>query len=453
MASDIRRLKAKLLVSMIREKIYKQLLIRHLNIQQPIDDSIDESLVEELIEMNTDFEPKNKRKSPPTSPSGRKKVQNTEVPKQCPFEGVYYTELSDDVKNLEVQSEDEKYVVVIDDEDEDEKQKQKQSTTIEAVKETISQFISSLKTSRNYNILLTNIREQHCLAQSFIVPEDYKNFIQNHLEKVKEVFTERGWTLKKISMNVFSRLLSPLDYLITMTEGFEKKVIEPEDIHQFQLSLEVYCNQLKTFNTFDPIPVYKFFVNFSVCLFPLETLSEMVVKAISETLTYFGDENELDPYAFYYLTKVDSDTGKRFWSMDCRLEKFTLELGLCIKNQCVELFKKIYKECLHTNTFIENYKGKYHVLEYQCEQLLQNLFLSMNFHRFNTLLRTLVQKHSQFSASPTMDVLDFVLDDKEQKLTWKEHVSDPKDVLDVVQYIFDGIGETNAKKLCLNYEK
>ena len=77
MASDIRRLKAKLLVSMIREKIYKQLLIRHLNIQQPIDDSIDESLVEELIEMNTDFEPKNKRKSPPTSPSGRKKVQNT----------------------------------------------------------------------------------------------------------------------------------------------------------------------------------------------------------------------------------------------------------------------------------------------------------------------------------------------------------------------------------------
>ena len=48
-----------------------------------------------------------------------------------------------------------------------------------------------------------------------------------------------------------------------------------------------------------------------------------------------------DPYSFYTLDKFSKD--KRLWSMDCRLEDFTLGLSRSILPYAISIFKIMYK--------------------------------------------------------------------------------------------------------------
>jgi hypothetical protein len=73
------------------------------------------------------------------------------------------------------------------------------------------------------------------------------------------------------------------------------------------------------------------------------------------------------------LEKIKED--KRCWKMECRLEDFSTDFADNVLPYCISLFRKIYKDVFEDNIYRPDYMTKSQILEFDCEQLVQNIIL------------------------------------------------------------------------------
>ena len=78
-------------------------------------------------------------------------------------------------------------------------------------------------------------------------------------------------------------------------------------------------------------------------------------------------------YSFYYL--YDIDINNKRWNLDCRLEEFYNDLADNVLTYCSELFRKYYFEIYGDNEYRDSYWEKCEFLQYDQEQLLNNIIL------------------------------------------------------------------------------
>jgi hypothetical protein len=135
--------------------------------------------------------------------------------------------------------------------------------------------------------------------------------------------------------------------------------------------------------------------------------------------------------------------------MDCRLEHLVDELILGIRQFVITNFRKIYKICVGHNEYVEDYKTKSEILEFDCEQLLKNLFLSTNNLRFNEKVRTAVRNTSTHVATNN-DKFDFIQDDKEQLSNFRQYRMEDNEIVKLIQELFDNIDSGNALEFYQN---
>lgn len=317
----------------------------------------------------------------------------------------------------------------------------------------INAEMESLKHTRNYNLSLQKVKQmRNNTIQSNLSIDNYISYVKSQLEEIKSIFIRKSWSEQKISLNIFPKFLTPLEYLFTLTPGLSKQVVDIEDIQKFIPSslMQIECN-----GPFSHEHFYKFFVNPSICLWSLSNLIKRLISNSSKTLVYYPFEMQTkaeDHYSFYYLFS-ETDSVKH-WKMDCRLEKLTTELIQVIQNYCIYLFREIYQNCLKTNAYIPKYKSRFSVLEVQSEQLLQNLFLTTQFHTINKILREYVEEYATINLNleTTENIVDFKNDDIHQKLNFQDFsISDSKEYIDMTKRLFDGIDDDEAADFFKDY--
>jgi hypothetical protein len=319
---------------------------------------------------------------------------------------------------------------------------------IDICKDEIKNSFDSIKDSRNYTQVLTHIKNNRTYLQTVLSPDEYVSLLKEHMSKVRVIFSDKSFNDKKIHQTIFPKFFSALEYRLIKVEGFEKQNIEMEDISKFKISQKISANYPKTFRVFDNSVFYKYFLNYSIAL---NSVSELFEKYINNP---YGFKNIIylpvsdDVFSFYTLVKIENN--KRFWKMDCRLETITNELSETVKNYCIALFRSIYKGCFNTNNFIIEYKSKYQVLEFDCEQILQNLFLCIHFFKINDILKNIVKDICTYSATSN-DKFDLYSDDKEQLQNFKHHSIEQSDFLDIVKQLFDNIEDSTAKEFYSKY--
>ena len=318
---------------------------------------------------------------------------------------------------------------------------------IDVCKDEIKNSFEALKDSRNYNLILSTIKTNRGYLMTEMCPSEYLDMLSENVSKLKDILVEKGFNEKKLS-SAFQKFLTPFEYRLLMIEGFDKQTLEVEEISKYKLC---YIKHPKTYRLFNNTYFYNNFMTYAVAI--------MSVEKIFKTCVYnqYGFCNiihlpitEDNHFGFYTLKNLDGV--KRYWKMDCRLEVITRELSETLKTYCITLFRKIYKTCYGSNKYTVNFKSK-NILEFDGEQILQNLFSCSNFIHFNTMITTTVRDYC--SKQPTInDKFDFYTEDKEQSESFKQYKADEvEDGLAIVALLFDDMEEQTAKNFYAIYKK
>ena len=266
---------------------------------------------------------------------------------------------------------------------------------------------------------------------------EYTNMINEHILLFKTIFIEKALPERKI-IGLLTKFLTPIEFHLTQSEGFEKQHIDIDDIEKLKVWIKLSVNYPKTFRCFEHSHFHTFFINYNLAFFDIKYIFEVYLSNPYgfKNIIYVHQDSGEDAlgFSYYVLDRVDGQ--KRFWKMICRLETIADELNSGIRNYVIPMFRKIYKICIGHNNYVDDYRTRSNVLEFDCEQLLQNLFLSLEEIRFNQLFRQVVKTTSSYIATNN-DKFDFIQDDKEQVINFKNYKTTDEEICSVVQQLFD----------------
>ena len=427
---EITRLKTVLAMEKLKTKLYRQIIEQKLDIK--LDDKTDEFVNEILLKKIKKLEPtENDNAQKRSSPTFCKKTYKA-PPKSFEIHEEPSTELVQETIKSCHETINKMAKDVFGDFDAD------------LCTDEIKNSFDSLKDARAYNNILLNIKRVRNSFQTILDPKEYSSLVESHIVKLKLIFSGKGFTEKKIQ-SLFQNFLTSLEYRLVQMDGFEKKSIEPEDIEKFKFSVKAGANYPKTFRVFNQTDFLNYFLNYSLCLFPVKDIFEMFVNNPYgfKNVIYIPMNTDEGPYSFYVLNKIEN--GKRFWKMDCRLDLLTTELSESVKNYSIQLFRKIYKKCVNTNTYIvwANCMTKFQALEFDCVQLLRNFFLCIDFSKINEVLKNCVRMNC-IKQTTSNDKFDLYNDDKETMIHMRDFKMNKEDIIENVKLLFDEIDDATC---------
>lgn len=313
--------------------------------------------------------------------------------------------------------------------------------------------LSTVKSTKECTSILQDMKSQRQLQMLTLSPSEYGSYLVEHLDQIRKILGENEHIGNKLDAKKFSslisRILTTLEQRIVFHPGFQSQTTDVDEITKYRQCLVLSAKHPKTYRTFDSQKFYDYFTNFSLAFFPLSEMFEIYVSNpygyYNLCFSNFGNDNE---YAFYFLEKYDGNV--RYWTMDCRLEALCLKLAEITRSYCISLFRKIYKLCFGSNDYIENYKTRYSVLEFDCEQLLRNILFTLNVNVFTHSISSIVKKCC--TVTPTSsDKFSSCSDNEEQAISFKRYELLDSDVIAVIETIFDNIKESQCLDIYKNY--
>ena len=189
------------------------------------------------------------------------------------------------------------------------------------------------------------------------------------------------------------------------------------------------------------------FFNYSCCLFTIKECFQLFLFNIYGfyNIVYVPNKKstESDSYSFYTLEKIEN--GKRFWSMDCRLEETSTNLSNTIKIYCINLYRNIYNNLFEDNYYRPDFFSKSTVSEYECGQLAQNILILSSIFKTSRILRRTVKDKATFKPTEK-DKFNLLNDDKIQQKRFSEinHDLEQETGISCIKQMFDGINNDDA---------
>jgi hypothetical protein len=409
---EIGRLQIKLNMEKLKCKIYKQILEKQLNVQ--LEDGV-EDMINEIVSRFSVVVKQPKASS--IEPEKQVIVKKKEVTLENPFE--------------------EEIRAIFGEFDKDK------------LENFICEAFESLKESRNYNHILTDIRNNRNYFQSTLSPNAYIELLQEHLTKIKDIFSKKNFTDKKISTTIYPRFFSSLEYRLLLLDGYFKQTLEVDDISKFKLCQKINVKHSQTFQPFSKTDLLQYMLNYTLSF---ASLSELVRNFIINpyncpNIIYLKTPND-DGYAFYTLLKTEKN--KRHWKMDCRLENLTIDLSECVVQYCINLFRTFYKAAMDTNTYIPDYQMKCCITEYECEELFQNIIIATDFFKLNSVLKNEVKNYCSFTAE-AIDKFDLKSEDKEQVENFKKYKLTDEIIHETLHKMFDSLDDEHIRILSMKF--
>jgi hypothetical protein len=151
-----------------------------------------------------------------------------------------------------------------------------------------------------------------------------------------------------------------------------------------------------------------------------------------------------EKYTFYYLDKIEG--GKRFWKFDYKLENFADRFCDIAVDRIVFYFRQLYSSVFHYNTLRPDFLKKATNLEFEFEQLIQNLILISDRNNMYKMFQQLVYEEAQFKPSEIDKVNQY--NDRLQSRKNFNDVSDEdlkKTRMDNIAQLFENPSEDEVK--------
>ena len=327
----------------------------------------------------------------------------------------------------------------------------------DSIQEQLKGFYTDIQNTRAYRKIFTSLKNFKTDLLYKIQLNEYIQITKTQVETLYKIFKEKKYSDKKINDNLILSL-STLDLRLlrynnedvlklNLDFGNNNAILEVDQIQQLNKCVQKSFVSFASFEVFNKFSICKQFFNYSFIVNSIRYLMEIFVKNTKNIIFVELKKNKEDDYfSFYTLNKLVDN--KKHWTMDCRLDDLTNHLMINLLPYLIRTFRKMYYDVFHDNMYRSHYASENIILEYDCEQLLQNICLIANFYEFSNLLRDLVKTHNSYKKT-TNDWFNILTDDSLQKKSYKEKNKND-DYIDTIKLLFDDISRADCLLL---YEK
>jgi hypothetical protein len=313
---------------------------------------------------------------------------------------------------------------------------------IEKYKKNIETYIDNIKQNRNYSKFLDLIKTTRTNMISSANHNDYYDFLQKNISQLEIIFRKKEYNDKKI-ITTITKSMNSIDLRILHYGNYFSTELDIDEMQKLNTSLTIFNGFEPKYQPFNFDEFIRKFYNYGSILFTIkENLERYLFNPYGfNNVVYIPLKNssENDPWSFYILESISKD--KRYWKMDCRLEDLSLNIFNNLRAFLIQTFRKIYSDIYHDNHYRKDYNNS-NIMELDCEQLLQNIYILINPKDFCLFIRNLVIKISTYHPTDN-DKGDFLSDDRIQKKRFMEN-NEKYDVFDIIRLLFDGITTEEA---------
>ena len=321
-------------------------------------------------------------------------------------------------------------------------------------------IFSSLKTIRTPKKLISEYVKLKINTLSLIDVKTFTEILLNHQIIICDICTIKNYT-KKRTEEIINLCYSPLElrllsyqmnrskYPKNLPTNVGQTFINSDDIDYLKKSLlnSIYKGNHKE-------KMISNFLNYGIAVITLKQNIEMYLINVKKYMVYLSDvteednEDGNDPYRFYFLNKETKT--KKHWEMDCRLDGFISIFIKNLTNYLVRLFRTIYHDVFHDNLYRENYVKSAIIFENDCDQLMRNLCVLINYKETSSLIRQTIKSNCSHVEDPSVDVFALRSDDNLLKKELEKRETDID--YDVLEMLFDDIPKDKVNGLYLFYK-
>lgn len=296
----------------------------------------------------------------------------------------------------------EKYTHIIEKERDQNEADELYSFTELQCKERISELVNYIRTSTTYNRELLELKNLRLKLIQFLNYTDHVEFLTNHIEIMKDVLSSRMDT-KKVNGVIKSKVLLPIELRWIDYKGYELTVMDTNEISSVKTYLRNRHGFGQKFMKFSTEKIIELYNTYNISLFNIIDYIKIILpsKFGINNLIYLSlpKSTSDDPYSFYYLDEItlnSKDVSCRNWSMDCRLDEFTADLSRVVLEYCISLYRKLHDKIYHDNVYRGVPDGTSQILEYEGEQLIQNIVILSDYHNFNLRIREIIKEKCSY---------------------------------------------------------
>ena len=329
---------------------------------------------------------------------------------------------------------------------------------IEIIHNKCNSFLETLATARIFRKPLESLKSLKLQLAKKMNFKDYINLLESHISFFKSFCEQKQYNLQKLEECILTSS-TPLDLRLITYNCNHKFNLCIKQIHSVYLDTDEtetlvkmllfdknkdYIIQPLDYNVFIP-----FLLNYGSVTMTISKLFERIVLP-GNNIVYFKpptkkeNDNVCDSYSFYYLKKID-ETGKHYWYMDCRLEELTTIFIDNLLPYLIKIFRNMYHDVFHDNIYRKNFTQFNIFLEYDANQLLENICTLANYCRTCDILRKIIYNKCHYIQTAN-DNFNIISDDSLQKKAFDKK-RNSLDYFETIRLIFDDICDEEIEQL------
>lgn len=281
---------------------------------------------------------------------------------------------------------------------------------------------------------------------------EYTVFTSNNIKRFNDTLMKRSINKKKM-LEAMLRLFSGLELRLCNNIEYTKKDLIAEDIFKIRRVLDnttLINNSEHTPFTVDYTKLH----NISLSLLSLsECIERLYFNRKFKNLIYSPStrSDESDPYNFYTLSSIDENNIK-YWELDNRLVNTSNEFINSIIPYCIQLFKKIYSDIFHDNTYRQDFTKLSNIAEIECRQLLKTILILLHPKEVRKLFISVAKKRSTCFPDSKTNKFNMVSDDKLFAKSLNSEELDTGYIESVFEQMFENISRTDIEKIITEFK-
>lgn len=308
------------------------------------------------------------------------------------------------------------------------------------INHSINVLIKQLIEAKKISIILKKIKLNRNRLLSIINLDIYTSILNDNNKDICDILKHKGYSEPK-SNTFLIKSLSPLDMRLIRIDKYHDYMIETDDL---DLLKEFNLNNNKHIQVFSISKLFAPNCNYSLALL---NIKDVICNLLfCKNVIYLPlENNKSEPYSFYLLDSVQNN--KNYWTMDCRLEYLLTNIIDNFVGYLVTLFKQLYFDVFKDNVYRKNYKESCQLMEYDCEQLLRNIFFLLDNVKMKTFIFDFVIKNNSYTPKNN-DYFNIFEDDNIQRKR-SNSITIYKDISKI---LFDNISEEDEVVFYNNYK-
>lgn len=322
-------------------------------------------------------------------------------------------------------------------EDKIDKLKTEMDIPYKEITEQIEAQFEDAKTKKVIGNLFNNIKNLRIKLLGKLKINEYTKLLRGHIKRIEALLKTKK-TIKNVQLET-GKYFTPLEKRLLRYGDYWQTSLDMDEIQKFKTIAEISIQYPRNYIPFSYTEISGRIIDYMVALCSIkEILTNLLVNPYGfNSIVYLEHPNSSkdDPYTFYRLQGIEN--GKNKWTIDCRLEEFSVMIARDIQNHCIHLFRYIYKDVFNDNIYRSDYKEKASILSQDGNQLLDNIVTTAKEKTFCDILQKIVSEKCVLEKTKNHK-FNTIRDNEEVKLRFMKETDSMEEIHSAIRRMFDG---------------